>query len=212
MMEKVIELLKEKPIIIPNLFYFHYKDLGLTEKEFLLFVYLLNQDTPFLNPKEISEKLGYSKEEVLNLVNGIMEKDLLSFSIQKEGNKREETLDFKEFYNKLAFYVINEKKEVEPSKNLYDQFEQEFGRTLSTMEYEIINGWLNGEFTEEMVLLALKEAVYNGVTNLRYIDKILYQWKKKGLKTKADVEKDKENFQSRKKETTKLFDYDWLNE
>jgi len=36
---------------------------------------------------------------------------------------------------------------------------------------------------------ALKEAVLNGVNNLKYIDKILYEWCKKGYKKAQDVHK-----------------------
>ena len=59
--------------------------------------------------------------------------------------------------------------------------------------------------------MALKEAVYNGVTNLRYIDKILYEWKKKGIKSKEDIEKERANFK-KKSSKGEVFDYDWLNE
>ena len=55
------------------------------------------------------------------------------------------------------------------------------------MEYEIINAWLEKSYSEEMIIGALKEAVYNGVNNLRYIDKILYEWSKKGFKNMNDV-------------------------
>ena len=91
-------------------------------------------------------------------------------------------------------------------------FEKEFGRTLSPIEYELINGSLDNEFSEELVKAALKEAVYNGVSNLRYIDKILYEWKKKGIKTPEDVEKNKVQFQNRKEENSEVFSYDWLND
>ena len=80
------------------------------------------------------------------------------------------------------------------------------------MEYEIISSWLENDYQEEIILLALKEAVYNGVTNLRYIDKILFEWNKKGIKTKEDVEKEKNNFKNKKIQKQELFDYDWLNE
>ena len=107
--------------------------------------------------------------------------------------------------------MINEEKK-ESSTNLFDVFEKEFGRTLSPIEYELINGWLDNEFSEELVKAALKEAVYNGVSNLRYIDKILYEWKKKGIKTPEDVEKNKVQFQNRKEENSEVFSYDWLND
>ena len=76
------------------------------------------------------------------------------------------------------------------------------------MEFEILNGWLELEYSEEIIICALKEAIYNGATNFRYIDRILYEWNKKGIKTKEDVEKDKKA----KSNKVELFDYDWLNE
>ena len=82
------------------------------------------------------------------------------------------------------------------------------------MEYEIINGWLDLDYTEELIICALKEAIYNGTTSLRYIDRILLEWHKKGIKTKEDVEKNKIEFKKKKEKnkSEELFDYDWLNE
>ena len=56
------------------------------------------------------------------------------------------------------------------------------------MQYEIIKAWIEEKkYSEEIIIGALKEAVYNGVSNFRYIDKILYEWSKKGIKTMNDV-------------------------
>ena len=102
--------------------------------------------------------------------------------------------------------------EKEPTKTtIYDKFEKEFGRTLSPMEFEIIGAWIDNNYTEELILLALKEAVYNGASNLRYLDKILSEWRKNGIKTENDIkiEKERRIKQPPKKE---VFDYDWLNE
>ena len=97
--------------------------------------------------------------------------------------------------------------------NLYSVFETEFGRTLSPMEYEIINSWKDAGYTEELIILALKEATYNGVSNLRYIDKIIYEWTKKGYKTVEDVINNR--FKREEKEDNKdnfFFEYNWLDD
>ena len=78
------------------------------------------------------------------------------------------------------------------------------------MDYEIISDWQK-DFDDKLILLALKEAVFNNVTNLRYIDKIIRDWSKKGIKTEEDIINDRKKFES-KKSNKKLFDYDWLNE
>ena len=82
------------------------------------------------------------------------------------------------------------------------------------MEYEYINGWLAKDYSEEIISLALKEAVYNGVSSLRYIDKILFEWKKKGVKTKEDVLRMQKRYRSKDvaKVDQEVFSYDWLND
>ena len=80
------------------------------------------------------------------------------------------------------------------------------------MEYEIIKGWINDKIAYEIIIEALKEATYNGVTSLRYIEKIIFEWKKKGFKTKTDILKDKENYKKKKQTQTSVFDYNWLDD
>lgn len=54
-------------------------------------------------------------------------------------------------------------------RNLFTIFEKEFGRPLSPMEYETITSWVDQDrYPEELILLALKEAVFAG----RYISGI----------------------------------------
>ena len=114
-------------------------------------------------------------------------------------------------YEKLSLLVIK-KEEAKDNKSIYDVFETELGRTLSPIEYELVGEWLNDN-TEEILKLALREATYNGVSNFRYIDRIIHEWKKKGIKTRDDVIKNNEEFRKNKSEKKQeLFDYDWLNE
>ena len=79
---------------------------------------------------------------------------------------------------------------------------------------EIISAWIENGTSEETIKLALKEATYNGVTNLRYIDRIISEWSKKGIKTQEDVEKSRMNFRQKKEAKPKndILNYDWLND
>jgi DNA replication protein len=95
------------------------------------------------------------------------------------------------------------------NSSVYEMIEKEFGRTLSPMEYEIIKEWLNNNISEELIKEALKEATYSGVSNLRYIDKILYEWGKLGIKTKEDISKKKKNRKENKKVDLDNVDLDW---
>lgn len=211
MLDKVIELLKESNIQVPRILFTSYKDMKLTDQELIMICYLLNTNL-VLNPKQISLDLKIELPEVFELISSLEGKDILKIETYQNKNIREEALNFDGLYNKLAFLIVNEKKEVEESTNVFDLFEKEFGRTLSPMEYEIINGWKEVNFKEELIIAALKEAIYNGITNLRYIDKILYEWKKKGIQTKEDVERNKLEFKQAKEVKSELYDYDWLND
>ncbi len=212
MVEKVIDIIKNGNISIPRLLITKYKKLNITEKELVILIYLLNETNVF-NPKKISSELELEIMEVLEIISNLTNKDILKIEVVKVGGIREEHINFESLYNKLAFFIVNEEVKVSEKTNLFDLFEKEFGRTLSPIEYEIIKGWSESDFSDEIIICALKEAVYNGVFRLNYIDKILFEWKKKGIKTKEDVEKNNKNFHKNKKELKEeVFEYDWLNE
>ena len=78
------------------------------------------------------------------------------------------------------------------------------------MEYEIINSWLEQGINRELILSALKEAVFNGVNNLRYVDKILYEWNKKGIKKVDEIKVSNKKIEDDKEDIS--YEYDWLNE
>lgn len=215
MMDKVIHLLKENNMNVPRILMYNYKQLDLTEKELIILIYIINENNLNFNPKEISQNLNFSLPEILEIIDCLSTKDFIKIELKKVNNVREEFINLDNFYNKLAYLVVNDEaisNSTKESSNVFDIFEKELGRTLSPMEYEIINGWVDVPFSEELIIAALKEATYNGVSNLRYIDKILYEWKKKGIHSKEDIEKDRKQFQSKKIESKPLFDYDWLND
>lgn len=212
MTETLKQIIKNKDMIVPRLLFFNYKKIGITEKELILIIYIINT-TNIFNPKQISNDLKISLNEVMETISNMKTKGLLNIELKKVGTKRVEYIDLDNLYEKLTFNILNEEPE-EDKTSIYDIFEKEFGRTISPMEYEIIGAWIENGTSEETIILALKEATYNGVSNLRYIDKIISEWAKKGIKTQEDVEKSRINFKQKKEQKTKndILDYDWLND
>lgn len=212
MMDKVINILKNN-ITIPKILITNYKDLKINELDLIVLMYLISEDNNNFNPTKISEDLKITLPEVLVVIEDLNKADLLSISTNKNNGVIEEIVDLSNLYKKIAYLVVNEKEKKEENTTIYDRFEEEFGRSLSSTEYELIGAFLDDGFTDEIINCALKEAVFNGACNLRYIDKILYEWRKKGIKTEEDVLKDKQNFKKKKEDKkTEMFDYDWLNE
>ncbi len=211
MLEKITDIIKDRDLIVPKILFFNYKKIDITEEELILLIYLINTSSCF-NLKKMSLELNVNSKDLLKTINNLVEKDLLEIKVEKDNNICSETICIDKLYQKLSFILINKEETKEDSTNLFTIFENEFGRTISPMEYEIINAWLDIGFTDELIISALKEATYNGVSNLRYIDKILHEWKKKGIQTSKDVEIDKQSFNKKKNKNIEMFDYDWLND
>lgn len=206
---KIIDILKNGNLTIPKILLTNYKKLNITEKELILVIYLINDDE--FDPEKISTSLDLTPVEVLTLIDSLSKKDILKLKSRTVNKVCEEYVSLDELYNKLVLTLMEEDNKKEPTTNIYDNFEKEFGRTISPMEYQIIGAWIESGFTEELINLALKEAIFNGVHNLRYIEKILFEWQKKGIKNKKDIEKDRKTFKN-KENKKEVFDYDWLNE
>ena len=200
MYKNIVELLKSKTYMIPSTLIKNYLKLNITEKELIFILYIMNNNDEF-NINLICDDLGYTKKDVMALISSLSEKNLLSLDVKD----KKDYLNLEELYNKLGFLMI-EKKEVKT--DIYSVIESEFGRTLSPMEYEIVRAWIDNGFNEELIKEALKEAIYNHVTSLRYIDTILYEWNKKGYKVPSDIKKEVKKTNNKKE----LLDYDWLNE
>lgn len=83
-------------------------------------------------------------------------------------------------YQQFAQYRILKRVQEEENVGLYVMFEQEFGRPLSPMEIQYLNQWQD-EHDESLIKQALREAIISNVRNVRYIDKILFNWKRDGV-------------------------------
>jgi len=208
-MGQIIELLKSINYQVSEVLLFNYKNINITDKELIILIYLINQKENIYNPKQISNDLKMELNLVFEEINSLCEKNIIKIEMKRINKVLNETINLDLLYEKLAF-SLNQVEEKEDT-NLYSIFEIEFGRTLSPMEYEIINSWKDSGYSDELIILALKEATYNGVSNLRYIDKIIYEWSKKGIKNKDDVEKNRKQFKTNNTAKKELFDYDWLN-
>ena len=204
------QIRNENHYTIPKYLISNLKKLKLDLNSFILMIYLLNhRNKDIFNYKVIMNNLNLTEKEVLNSIEVLKDKKLLTIEMKKnKSGVLEERLNIDAFYD-ISLSLLMDNNDNSDSSSVYDVFEKEFGRTLSPIEYEIINGWISSKISEELILSALKEAVFNGVNNLRYIDKILYEWNKKGVKSPKDIDK------KRKKEADEeieIYDYDWLNE
>ena len=214
MEDNLINLLKDKPLVLPKIFLSNYRKLNITDSELIIIMILYNNGNKIVyNPEEFAKCINSSKHEVMKLINSLIEKNIISIVMDRNNRKSCEYISLELLYKKIFNIIIdkNSESEEEPTTNIFSIFESELGRTLSPMEYEQIKEWLTSGLSRELISSALKEAVLNGIGNFRYIDTILNDWRKKGYKNKEDVIKDREKYRS-KKNKVEVYDTDWLNE
>lgn len=218
MEERYMELLRDKMFFIPSSVFRNMGKLGITGDEVVVLIFIINMDPRVLyDPEMISKGTGINRIRVLEVINGLISKGILAIVVKKNGSskKMEEFISTDLFYEKMRGVLLggtnraNVKREEQT--DLFSMFEKEFGRTLSSMEYEIIRGWVSDDMPSDLVREALREATYNGVSNLRYIEKIILDWKKRGYKSVKDIERARERYK-KKNGNGDVFDYNWLDD
>jgi len=202
---------KCKKYVTNSLFIKKVLELGLSLEEFLMLIYFDNDLNGYLDIERLSDNIGIKVDDAYKVFNSLLSKKLILIETIKDAEGRMiEQISLDNFYSMMLEEKKLEKKE-NKKIDIYAVFEKEFGRTITSMEYEIINAWMEKGYSEELIIGALKEAVYNGVSNLRYIDKILFEWSKKGFKSMNDVNSHMQNKEVNK-ERKELFGYNWLDD
>ena len=194
---------------ISNLLLHHYKELGMTTSQFVLYLQFKSyQDRGIMNPdvRTIAKNLGTKERQVFEQLHQMMTNHLVEQKMRKmEDGKEDAIYDFSLLINKLALLNENDQAatvKVENTNNrveTFNQLEAEFGRPLSSMELQIVNDWLDKDnYSAIMIKLALRQAVMNSALNLQYMDRILQRWDRQGLRTERDINEHEKRFEQRK--------------
>ena len=196
-MSELRDTFKSKDFIINSNIIKCISSLDINLKEFLLVLYFINV-SPVLDSDDIKNKLGLSDEDVVENFSSLLNKKYIELDVSSDNGVVTEKIKLDPLYDRLVMNINTEKN----NSDIYSMFENEFGRTLSPMEFEMINSWLEKGNSEETIKNALKEAVLNGARNFKYIDKIIYEWAKKGVKKRVKEDNSSDE----------MFDYDWLDD
>lgn len=86
---------------------------------------------------------------------------------------------------------------IETLQSVCKVLEKEFGRPITPIETEIIKTW---DYSIEIIKLAIAESISNGIFYIKYIDKILYHWKRANVRTVAKAKNYSQRFRQRKGE------------
>lgn len=200
---KLDNIIKAKKIIIPMYIIKFHKKLNITLEECLFLEYLINLNINTFDPDRISKDLDLTIKEIMPIISSLKGKKLLLVEYKKECNA--DIINIQNFYDKLEEVIIEEFNKTDPNTLLF-YVENKFKRKLDNNEINIINNWISLKYQEDLIKEAIEEGIKNQGYDLKYIDKLLYNWNNQGLRNKEDVLNNKKLIDEYNT------DYDWLQE
>ncbi|MDX8046148.1 DnaD domain-containing protein [Gracilibacillus sp. S3-1-1] len=225
-MKRNIQFIMQDQINIPALLIERFSTFGLSETQLaiILQIYAAQiKGIDFLTPEEIAQHLTISTEDCTNQMRQLMQKDFLSIEeAQEDSQVMREVYSLEPLWTKL--YTMNEQKPAKTENKVgevFQKFEREFGRPLSPFEIEMINNWIDEDnYDLSLIYAALREAVLMGKINFKYIDRILIEWQKKGIKTSQEAQQTSKSFHTNQQNQTakkehpydKTLYYNWLED
>ena len=201
---------ENKKFVIETIFLKEALKYDLSVAEFLLLVYFENEYDSVFNLKKIVKATCLKEESVLEAFGSLTKKGIITVNtVKNDSGKICDQVSLDNLYNN-----VNKELKDKEQEDFLTTFQKSYGHNLSSMDYEIIKAWLDAGFSEELILGALQEAIYNKVYSLNYIDKILFTWNKKGFKTIKDVNDSyikRDNKEDDVGFETAVINFDWLD-
>ena len=222
-------------VTIPQLFFKFYKELNVQDDEALIVMHLLafhGEGILFPTPDDLVKRTSFQSNTISFILQRLMQKGLLEMTqgVDSAG-KLTEKFSLYPLWERILDHLeaaqMQQQKQVEKLDEgaIYQLFEQELGRLLSPIEIETIGMWIDVDHhSPDIIKSALKEAVLAGKVSLRYIDRILFEWKKKNITSIKQIEQHTEQYRQRSSgnvgqpavqdetATKKVQFYNWLEE
>ena len=188
-------------LVLPTELLFHFHEIFDNSDDFLVWQFFYLQNTTSLeeiSPVQIAESIGKSVAEVNRSMSNLTEKGLLQYKTIALNGEIEAVFDALPALERLDKIVENHSSVAQAVsqnvlKDLVETFQQELGRLLTPFEIEDLTKTIQDDKTSpELVTAALREAVFNGKANWKYIQAILRNWRREGITTVAQVEAKRE--------------------
>lgn len=188
-------------LVLPTELLFHFHEIFDNSDDFLVWQFFYLQNTTSLeeiSPIQIAESIGKSVAEVNRSMSNLTEKGLLQYKTIALNGEIEAVFDALPALERLDEIVENHSSVAQAVsqnvlKDLVETFQQELGRLLTPFEIEDLTKTIQDDKTSpELVTAALREAVFNGKANWKYIQAILRNWRREGITTVAQVEAKRE--------------------
>ncbi|KRL62099.1 DnaD domain protein [Latilactobacillus fuchuensis] len=186
-------------VSISRLLLQEYRTLKMSTDELTVYLQLTDfasQGDQFPDLALIGERMQLPAKTIYELVHRLIQKKLITLeSRENEQGQAVDRYDLTPTLMKLSILAMQAEQAVQADLDqnqramIFNQVEQLFGRPLSPLETEIIANWLDlDRYNPDLIQLAVREAVFNQVYSLKYVDRILLNWQKQNIKTKDDLQ------------------------
>ncbi len=202
------KMINEKIIDINRLLLKNYKSLNIDEVTLVIILHLLSiasDGEERLSVNKLFDVMTEKENVIENKLHELVATGFISLEMKVNASgKKMETFSLAPLYEKFFMILMGDNvnlsktsifsKETVNRGDLFKNFEEEFSRTLSPIEIEMIADWIDVErYPLELIKAALKESVYYGKLNFKYISSILFNWKKNNIRTLNELNAYKEN-------------------
>ncbi|MDO4912252.1 MAG: DnaD domain protein [Lactobacillus sp.] len=185
----------------------YFSKLGISLEELVLIIELeayYQKGETFPDNQMLAKNLNLSEQTVAGILQRLLDKKLLNLEqTRNNAGQYGNRYNLDPLYEKLDQLMINEHSQdvtdtsetisltkADPLNDLVKAFEMEFGRFLSPIERQQVQGWLQEDhYPIEIIKLALRESILTQVYSLKYIDRILLNWSRQNLKTVQEVKR-----------------------
>ena len=189
---------KSGNLVLPSALLLHFKELFPSSEDFLVWQFFYLQNTTALgdvSPSQIAEIIGKEVADVNQSISNLTENGLLQYRTIELNGEIELIFDASLAFECLdslldtqtsAATVPNSKNQL---KDLVETFQQELGRLLTPFEIEDLSKTVKEDgIKADLIKESLREAVFNGKPNWKYIQAILRNWRHEGIQSVAQVE------------------------
>ncbi|EMG35100.1 DnaD domain-containing protein [Streptococcus oralis] len=189
---------KSGNLVLPSALLLHFKELFPSSDDFLVWQFFYLQNTTALgdvSPSQIAEIIGKEVADVNQSISNLTENGLLQYRTIELNGEIELIFDASLAFERLdslldtqtsAATAPNSKNQL---KDLVETFQQELGRLLTPFEIEDLSKTIKEDgIKADLIKEALREAVFNGKPNWKYIQAILRNWRHEGIQSVAQVE------------------------
>ena len=199
----------------------NYKKLKISENQLAIIMmidHLIEHGNPFITADLLSLKMSLDIKEIDRLLADLLTRVLMEYATVNGKTVTSLKPLNEKLYREFQISVSkeNEAKNSETISNqlnnVFEQFQNELGRSLSPIEVSTIREWVSMGYTDEIIIDALKEAINQGKKSIKSVDKILLTWaKREDLEAEGKTSID-DDWTKNLEETIRIAKTPWLDE